>query len=978
MKKVLRTIGALLLVTALVISLIPVSGVEAASASDFQMEGSKLVKYVGAAEVVSIPDDVRSIGEEAFAGNSNIVKVTINDKCKSIEYGAFKNCVGLHSVIVGNDVTDIASAAFSNDPSLKNVSLGNSVKKIGSGAFAGDTSLTNMTVSSGNTHLKFQDNVLYDDDMETLICMLPSDENFEFVMPQSVNEINGYAFWGNNALTNVTLGSGLISVPEYAFSNCKNLRQVTIPLPIRSIDSKAFEDCVNLSSVKCPDSMTYISDSAFDGCPKVTINATAGSYAYEFGQKLVKDLIEEIEYEDTEASSVVTQEIVPSPGADGSSNAQVSIDSQSSADTITSSNGSDLSDGTLSDANKPSEIDASKTEGTVTVTPAPEAKYFNGVINGADVVTYTYYAADDEPDGPLMGQSSVVGGRALVFIDNNINVRNSDLPSTDVITSIDLDSVIEPSTKNSDLELAEVSDKESDVKGHDDSKDNKQDPGFDAPREPEKVDIGELIAQSAGKGIDFPKFTIVGTKVASQSFYKDSTLTSYDIPENITSIGDFAFSRSSLNSIKIPDGVTSIGYGAFYHCDNLAEVSIPSSVKSIGSNAFDKTAFVNNYPGDFVIVGDGILIAYKGSDSVVTIPEGVKLIADGAFRDHMGITALNLADTLEVIGEDAFNGCHNLKTVNRGDNVTTIGANAFKGTALSTVTIQPSVVSIGIGAFDLDGGTDTVAFLGENIPVLTYGTASSRLANSDDRTYAFGDMSKAIVPQNASNLLGTVLEAGKYGFHGIVINELGNTVSDNSVGVSHRNDGVLRIDANCGMLDASKVDANIVGDDGSYTLRITDSQNAKEAINLAYGELYGGRQPSNLVGFDMTLMDDTDTVNIKKLGKQVVEVTLELPSTVNKCNLHVVSLDDDGQLEAVPYSWNEEATLITMRCSHFSPYGFYNYEGANASVDKEGDRIKDDTPDTGDLLHPKWFLVIGCVSLALLLFLLTMKKKENY
>ena len=104
MKKIFRAIGAMLLATALVISLIPVSDVEAAaSSSDFQMKGSKLVKYAGTAEVVSIPDDVREIGEEAFAGNSDIVKVIVNDKCKKIDYGAFSNCVGLRNVIVGDD-----------------------------------------------------------------------------------------------------------------------------------------------------------------------------------------------------------------------------------------------------------------------------------------------------------------------------------------------------------------------------------------------------------------------------------------------------------------------------------------------------------------------------------------------------------------------------------------------------------------------------------------------------------------------------------------------------------------------------------------------------------------------------------------------------------------------------------------------------------------------------------------------------------
>ncbi|MCR4989521.1 MAG: hypothetical protein K6A38_01475, partial [Lachnospiraceae bacterium] len=76
MKKALRTIGALLLITALVVSLIPESDVEAvSSASDFQISGDRLVKYNGTAEIVSVPDEVKIIGEEAFADNNYIVKV---------------------------------------------------------------------------------------------------------------------------------------------------------------------------------------------------------------------------------------------------------------------------------------------------------------------------------------------------------------------------------------------------------------------------------------------------------------------------------------------------------------------------------------------------------------------------------------------------------------------------------------------------------------------------------------------------------------------------------------------------------------------------------------------------------------------------------------------------------------------------------------------------------------------------------------
>ena len=59
------------------------------------------------------------------------------------------------------------------------------------------------------------------------------------------------------------------------------------------------------------------------------------------------------------------------------------------------------------------------------------------------------------------------------------------------------------------------------------------------------------------------------------------------IPENVTSIGSFAFSGcNGLTSIKIPKGVTCIGAYAFSGCTRLSEVKIPTSVTTIESSAF--------------------------------------------------------------------------------------------------------------------------------------------------------------------------------------------------------------------------------------------------------------------------------------------------------------------------------------------------------------------------------------------------------
>lgn len=62
--------------------------------------------------------------------------------------------------------------------------------------------------------------------------------------------------------------------------------------------------------------------------------------------------------------------------------------------------------------------------------------------------------------------------------------------------------------------------------------------------------------------------------------------TSYEIPENITSIGGSAFAYTQLKSVVIPKRVEHLNPHVFENCGNLEKVVLPDNLITIGDYAF--------------------------------------------------------------------------------------------------------------------------------------------------------------------------------------------------------------------------------------------------------------------------------------------------------------------------------------------------------------------------------------------------------
>ena len=84
-----------------------------------------------------------------------------------------------------------------------------------------------------------------------------------------VTSIATSAFFGNESLTSVTIGSKVTTINAGAFQLCKALTSITIPSNVTTIGEKAFLNCTGLEKVIIGKGVTSIGTDAFKGCTNV-------------------------------------------------------------------------------------------------------------------------------------------------------------------------------------------------------------------------------------------------------------------------------------------------------------------------------------------------------------------------------------------------------------------------------------------------------------------------------------------------------------------------------------------------------------------------------------------------------------------------------------------------------------------------------------------------------------------------------------
>ncbi len=219
------------------------------------------------------------------------------------------------------------------------------------------------------------------------------------------------------------------------------------------------------------------------------------------------------------------------------------------------------------------------------------------------------------------------------------------------------------------------------------------------------------IGDSAFEGyynLKYIKISTSVTKIGENAFRDCASLTSIEIPNSVTEIGRNAFSGcTSLTSIVVPKSVTKIGAFAFDGCKSLTSIEIPYSVAEIGDmfirDCTSLKKIIVHEDNPYYCSNDGILyskdmsklIAVPGSIASIVIPKSVIVIGNGAFECCSKLNSIEIPESVTMIGHRAFKGCMSLTSIDIPNSVTVMGLDAFYGcTGLTSIVVSNSLTEI--------------------------------------------------------------------------------------------------------------------------------------------------------------------------------------------------------------------------------------------------------------------------------------------
>lgn len=615
---------------------------------------------------VKIGNGVKEIGLSAFSGCSNILTVEIPKSIINIKSNAFANCIEVKDV-VASGVESIGANSFEGCVSLEKVSFPQ-LLNISSAAFSGCSKLSYVDCTSvqciGSTAFAG--------------CAFSS-----FTVPQSVNKIESKAFSNCQNLESFVIPDNVNTIGSGLFEGCGSLKEVSIGSGVKSLPW-IFEDCNNLEKLRLEDSHStltfeYCGSREFrDGIGNDRINYVSRDYtpvSSMFSNTNLKEVYigrnittEAFAYKSASMESYDGRYYyyVPNPPFSNSNITKLEIgpfvtDFKMCQSKTTNGLFDDKTfihgkwDGAFQNCTNLAETDIRATASVISdnsfagctslqrITIPNRAKSLGtGVFQNCTALTavdlggyiesigYDTFTGDDNLS--LINLRSPVpptyttGFSSSEYINTMVNVpvgsidyyKNSEPWKNfwnlneryDLISLFEIDEIRYLVTYNNDVQIV-----------------------GESLSVPKKLSIPSSVSYL---GIEFQVVSI-----ADNAFKNCMMIEGLEIGEGITNIGNNAFEGcNNLKEALLPKSLNSLGSGAFKNCSNLEICNLAKPIDNIPSECFYRCTSLKDFSF-----------------------EGVVTIENYSFYCCQGLTSVVIAPSVMSIGDGAFFSCSNLKEV---------------------------------------------------------------------------------------------------------------------------------------------------------------------------------------------------------------------------------------------------------------------------------------------------------------------------
>ena len=524
---------------------------------------------------VVIPDSVEKIGSYSFDECKALTSVNIPDSITNIGECAFINCSSLTSITIPQNVITISNGAFKDCTSLTNVVFeeNSALQTLGReyptsdkyyyGVFQGCTSLQSIEIP---------DSITSTGDATFRDCTALETVH----LPTSIKKIGRHTFKGCSLLTNITIPNNVTSIGNYAFNSCSSLISITIPDSVTSIGTWAFCSCSGLTSITIPRNVNNIGSGTFKDCTSLA----------------------NVVFEENSALQTLGEEY---PTSDryyyGTFQGCTSLKSIEIPDSVTSAGDATFKDcSAIETVHLPNSLTKVRQYAFYGCSGLKSIAISDSVTSIGDRAFYNCKGLTSitiPDDVTSIGEYAFSGCSGLTSITIPENVTNigeytfSDCSSLTNIAMSDNITCIETSAFRKCTSLTSIT----------------------IPASVTSIGTNTFGYCSSLASVVFEENSALQTLGSEHTdpnrsyygaFQDCASLKSIEIPDSVTSIGEFAFGNTGLTSITIPNSVTSIGEYAFQYCEKLTSVTYK------GQEYTSKSALTTDLTDNNVTLGKDI------------------------------------------------------------------------------------------------------------------------------------------------------------------------------------------------------------------------------------------------------------------------------------------------------------------------------------------------------------------------------------